>query len=364
MFLAWYFTPTTIVNAVIIDKTVLNQEAQEHSVLYWLLHYKKYTKPSNKYYQKNEDYYGFFPKEDEEFEEKGLEEFSDSELKKLSDTTDFVYITDTYGIYTKEWFSKEQQTERSSLIYGGLKSQDVKLLKLLKQQHKLIITEFNTFASPTSSKNRRDFEELFNVEWTGWTGRYFATLDTLLNPELPRWLIKNYKEQHKNTWPFKKSGIAFVHANNTVIVLEDSLHLEQPLPKIISNNYGEEYFNLPASIKYPFWFDVIKLPDTINKTAANFQITPSKKGKKELAKYGIPTKFPAVTYHSGDDYTFYYFSGDFSDNTINFNFSYFKGIGFFNRFFYDQKDPLGRESFFWKFYKPMLQQILEDYIER
>ena len=28
-----------------------------------------------------------------------------------------------------------------------------------------------------------------------------------MNKELPKWLIKDYVEQHNNQWPFKQSGI-------------------------------------------------------------------------------------------------------------------------------------------------------------
>ncbi|MFX5656654.1 hypothetical protein ABTE24_20980, partial [Acinetobacter baumannii] len=79
-----------------------------------------------------------------------------------------------------------------------------------KAKHKLVLTEFNCIGSPTSDDIRARFEKLFALKWTGWTGRFFDSFDTSLNPELPKWLIRNYEAEHNGHWPFKKSGIAFV----------------------------------------------------------------------------------------------------------------------------------------------------------
>lgn len=361
MFLAWFFTPKTKMVAAIIDKTVLTTEGQEHISLDWVLNYKKYTKTSTKFYKRSEDYFGFFPKENEQFDLRGLERFPSNKIEQLSNDADLVYFTDTYGIYTNEWYEQNNQTERSGIVYGGLKENDMEFLQKMKDKNKLIITEFNTFGSPTAYDIRRKFERTFGLQWTGWTGRYFDNLDTLTNKELPRWLIKNYLNQHGNKWPFKKSGVAFVNENDQVTILEDSIHLEREIPQIISNDYGKKRFSLPDEIKYPFWFDIVQNNSAINKTAANYKLYTTEKGSRELKKYGIPTSFPAVTYHLDSDYEFYYFSGDFCDNPITMGTSYFKGIGIFKRFFYNDRDKTERASFFWKFYRPMLQKILEDY---
>jgi hypothetical protein len=66
--------------------------------------------------------------------------------------------------------------------------------------------------------------------------------------------------------------------------------------------------------------------------------------------------------HSASDYQFYYFSGDFCDNPISMTTSYFNGIGFFKSMFYDASGPSERSSFFWNFYRPLMNNILTDYI--
>ncbi len=359
MWLGWVFTPNTKLVAAIIDKTVLTQEGQQHISFNWILNHQRYTKTSKKAYEGAHDYYGFFPLNDEKFELKGLERFSSKELIQLSKDADLVYFTDTYGVYNNEWFHGENGGH--GILYGGLSDKDVEFLSLMKAKNKLIIAEFNTIGSPTKFENRSRFEELFAIKWTGWTARYFDNLDIEVNKEIPLWLIDNYKKSHQDQWPFKRSGIAFVNDNEQVVILEDSTHLTNPMPLILSTPNAMENLGVPENIEYPFWFDIIVPQPTINQTVARFKVNANQKGLAELKKYGIPSDFPAVTMHKGDDYHFYYFSGDFSDNPIDFNTSYFKGISFFKTMLYDKNDPMDRSGFFWDFYRPMLSNILKDY---
>ncbi|MBB2145427.1 hypothetical protein GM921_08030 [Pedobacter sp. LMG 31464] len=364
MLIVWFFMPKTKLVVAIVDKTVLTSDGQEHISLDWVLNQEKYTKTSEKRYKVGSDYYGFFPKDNEKFRLKGLERFSPSQLEQLSEDANLAYFTDTYGIYKKEWYNQHTDQRSSGILYGGLSTRDLDFLELMKAKRKLIITEFNTIGSPTSTENRNRFEQLFGMHWTGWTARFFNSLDTAVNTELPIWLVRNYKAANGKKWPFKRAGIAFVSDFDQVVILEDTTHLSNPLPYIISSKYGQEKFSLPEKIKYPFWFDVIVPNEKVNQRVADFKIYLNQKGKAELKKYGIPESFPAVLMHNASDYQFYYFSGDFCDNPISMTSSYFKGIGFFKFLLYDTQDPMERKSFFWNFYRPMLTTILKDEVSK
>ena len=364
MWLTWLLTPEKKLVAAIIDKTVLTTKGQEHSSFNWILNYNRFTKTSDEPYKISRDYFGFFPLEDEKFEIKGLERFSSIQLKQLSLDADLVYYTDTYGIYNNEWFKKGNVSERSGILYGGLSNKDLELLIAMKKHHKLILTEFNTIGSPTQARNRRKFEKNFGLEWSGWTARYFDNLDLSKNEEIPQWLVRNYKRDHNNTWPFTRAGLAFVNNKDQVVILEEKQHLNNALPYIHATRQGQERLNLPEKMKYSFWFDIMKPNLKVNQVDAYFELKLTESGKKELDNNGIPQTFPAVMSHIDKDYRFYYFSGDFSDNPISISSSYFKGIGFFKSIFYDDRDPAERASFFWKFYRPMLNRILNEEIER
>lgn len=359
MWLAWVLTPEKKLVIAIIDKTVLTTKGQEHISLNWILNYNRFTKTSNKPYKISSDYFGFFPLKDEEYEIKGLERFSSNQLSQLSLDADLVYYTDTYGIYNNEWFKKGDISERSGMLYGGLSNQDIELLVEMKKRHKLILTEFNTIGSPTELQNRLAFEKLFGLKWTGWTARYFNNFDLSENQEIPLWLVRNYKRTHDGQWPFTRAGVAFVNKDE-VVILEEGQHLKNALPYIFVTPNAQERLNLPEKMKYSFWFDVMIPNLYVNQVEASFKFSLTELGKNELVKNNIPQTFPAVMSHVGDDYRFYYFSGDFSDNPIGINSSYFKGVGFFKGIFYDDRNPSERSSFFWEFYRPLLNKILED----
>ncbi len=285
--------------------------------------------------------------EKEQYKVKGLERFDTAYLQQLSQKSDAVYITDAYGVYKNEWYKKGNSQDRSGIVYGGMSKQDLYFLEKMKENRKLIITEFNCIGSPTDSVTRNRFQDLFKLKWSGWIGRYFESFDTTVNKELPQWLIKNYKRTHDNKWLFKNSGIAFINAaNDEVVILENKTHLNNELPYIYTTEKGRQHYGMPKKIKYSFWFDIMAPDIVTNEVLANFSIDVNAAGKNELARYNIPDQFPAITSHVANDYRFFYFSADFCDNPVTLTSSYFKGISYFKWLMYTRGDALERKSFF------------------
>lgn len=359
MYLAWNITPNTKLVVAIIDKTVLTKDGQEHLSLHWVLNHEKYTKTSEKAYKTDHDYFGFFPEKEEEYKLKGLERFSDSKLKQLSVDADLVYFTDTYGIYNNEWFHNGDEEEPSGMLYGGLSDNDLELLELMQENNKLIITEFNTIGSPTSVFNRKKFEKIFGITWSGWTARYFASLNFRENKSIPDWVIRNYNKSSGKVWDFKNSGIILVNDRDEIVVLETGTHLNTGMPFIKTLEENQTKYNLPDSIKYPFWFDILRIDTKANESISSFELDYTSEGKKSLQQHNIPLTFPAIT--KAKNNRFFYFSGDFADNPVEMTSSYFKWIEYLKSFFYDERHEMERASFFWKFYRPLLTNILEDY---
>ena len=357
--LLWYKTPETKLRILILDKTVPMPERQEHRSLNWVLTNRMYTKTNKKIYSINDDYFGFFPMKpykEEEYEIHDFEDLNETELKEICDTLDMIYFTDTYGVYYNEWYLDSLQTEHSARIYGGTTANEMILLEEMKKQEKLIITEFNTIASPTSRSIRRRFEKDFNIEWSSWTARHFRNLDTTQNKEIPRWVIRLYMEQHDNKWPFKKSGILFVHENTTLEILEEGIHLEENVPFIETNEYFCEKYGLIDKVHYPFWFDITFTNDS-NEVISNYHLYPTELGDSILKAHHIPTVFPAAIQHLSD-YRFYYFAGDFADNPLPVGSSFFRGVQLIDFLFYEANDE-ARSKFFWKYYLPLMTTILE-----
>jgi hypothetical protein len=361
LFLIWNFFPKKKMVVAVVDKTVLTKAGQEHVSLNWVLLQEKYTKTNKDLYKHSQDYFGFFPEENKNFEVKGLERFSSQQLDRLSDDADLAYFTDAYGIYRNEWYAKGDEKERSGIIYGGMSEQDVEFLGMMKNKHKLVLSEFNCLGSPTSKLVSAKFQELFGIGWTGWIGRYFDSFDTTINKELPKWVVRNYKTQNQGRWPFTKGGIVFVHSDDRIVILEKDNDLTDEFPEFQANDEGQKKYHLPASFYYTFWFDIVESNSNINHTIANFVINTTNHGTQQLAKNGIPASFPAISLHKSDDYKFFYFSADFSDNPIELNSAYLKFVPYFRKFMYNRRDPMDRKATFWEIYQPVVTTILNDY---
>jgi hypothetical protein len=362
MWLIWHIESKKELNVAIVDKTVLTREGIEHRSFNWILTNRKYCKPDRELYSIGNDYYGFFPMQDKKFYLRDFAGFDSTKLADFANRTDLTYFTDTYGIYYKEWYRENSRGDFSSLIYGGMSEKDIAFIKMMKAKHKLVISEYNTIASPTPGGVRNEFEGMFGVKWTGWAGRYFELLDTIKNKELPTWLVRGFKAQHNNKWSFTNSGIAFVNESGRVEVLENKTDLVDEVPFIITGAENQKRFGLPAKIKYPYWFDVT-LTSRSNNVISVYQINCNSRGDSILSSMNIPNPFASVIEHYDSDYKFYYFCGDYCDNPIEQWFSKFWGITAFSSLLPTSKETVDRQSFFWSYYEPLVSTILNKYYE-
>lgn len=346
-----------------MDKTVLTTYVPEHRAFDWVLSHQKYLKPDGDFYSPQRDYFGFFPLKNDSFRINDLSKLTERQIDSLSNSFDMTYFTDTYGIYYNDWYYKRDQTEHSEKVYGGLDKNDVLFLKKMKEKKKLILAEFNFFAAPTSATERIEAENLLGLKWSGWTGRYFEQLDTLKNPELPKWVVRLYKEQHQNKWPFTKPGIVFVHSDETIAILEKKTDLKHEVPHVKSFNYGVKKFNIPKEIRYPYWFDITLSTDTNNRVLSYFELFTNERGDSILQHHNIPKIFPAV-FENIKESPYYYFCGDFTDSPIHKTFDKLIGIQYFKMFVLNEYDLNDRTPFFWRYYLPMTTKILDDYFRK
>lgn len=167
MHLVWLFKSALPMDIIIVDKTVSDSQKNEHASYIWLLNNLKVVKKEKSLYS-IDDYYGFFPYANEKFDIRDFESLNSNELKKISNQHQMIYITDSYGVYSNEWYQHKSISERSNLIYGGLTENEMFLTEELKKEKKLIVAEFNCIGSPTKTIIRNRFEELFHLKWTGW----------------------------------------------------------------------------------------------------------------------------------------------------------------------------------------------------
>jgi hypothetical protein len=369
MFVVWIASPEKPLNILILDKTVLDSKTQEHLSLSWILTNEKFKHSISGKYEHNINYLGFFPNDSGQYKIKDFNRVDSVALDSIADLYNIAYYTDLYGIYEAEWTERypnstikaqnniDNSMEHSSKIYGGMTSSELKLLQRMKAKGKTCICEFNTIASPTSADIRQDFEKEFGIKWTGWTGRYYETLDTTKNAELPRWMKRNYLAQHNNKWPFKEPGIVFVRNDDCIEILENKTQLNVEVPFILTNQLYQAIYKVPAKMKYSFWFDIVETKPQ-NQVISMYHLAPNQKGRKLLQQYGIPETFPAVIAHDSTDYKFYYLAGDFCDNPIELKSAKLKYVEKISWLFCSGKAQ-ERLTFFWDFYRPMVKSILD-----
>lgn len=344
---------------MIVDKTVINSNSIKHRSVNWILDYEKFTRKNGEFYDISKDYFGFFPDEDEKYQIHDFEKMDDIDLDSLSAVYDMAYFTDTYGVMGNEWYRHRDINETSKSIYGGLSEKDIVLLRKLKKRNKPIITEYNTMGFPTPFDVRKSFQDMFGLEWTGWMGRYIASLDTINNPDLPKWIVLAFRNQNKQSWTYKEEGMIFFHIDGRVAVLEKGRHLNNPMPQIYTDKKNQTEYNVPGTMIYPFWIDIVTNKNDSNEVISKYLLSPTWEGAKLLAKYNIPKIFPAII-HRSKPYTFYYFCGDFADNPTKFRFAKLEGITGLKFLMYNAVDITDRNRFFWEFYMPMMQSIMDD----
>lgn len=354
---------------LIVDKTVIDPFVSEHLSFNWLLNHMKFTKSPGTFFDPVHDYKGFYPLGEGRYAVRDFLTFTDTQLDSVAAANDMVYYTDTYGVYTEEWGivypkpgtnpDKRISGQFSGILYGGTDQRDVDLLRRFSDQGKLVLTEFNTIATPTPASVRASFESLYDMRWTGWTGRFFLNLKNTPVNELPIWMVDAYETQWNQRWMFTKSGLVMVHESGQIVVLEQDTHLNSSVPVIHTPAHERQRYGLPETMPYPFWFD-ITTHGPRNRTVSAYRLDPKPEGLKILNRFGIPQEFPSVIASNPDEPPFYYFAGDYADNPITLRLTVFERIELLDGLLY-QRSIENRGRFFWNFYRPMVMTILDEH---
>ena len=357
----WTFHGKESVQLLILDKTVPTLERHKHRSFNWILNHDKYVKANSRPYSYKKDYYGFFPLKPLRNRQYDLKRIRLGEIIVMAEEYDGAYFTDTYGVYFNDWYQGINKNRRSRKIYGGLLNNDYLLFKELKDRKKLIIAESNTLTFPTPDLERSKMEDLLDVHWTGWIGKYYETLDSIANPDLPDWILRLYNKQYNKAWDFHKSGIVMVQYNDRVVVLENEEHLDIEVPFIYSSKYAMESYGLPYKINYPYWFEIMEPGSNIE--LATFKLHTNSTGDSILLNNFIPMEFPAILTSPGDT-PFYYFAGDFADNEVKPILAYFQGVEKVAPYLFYSDKLEDRRKFFWEYYKPLMSSILEKHANK
>ncbi|PKG25381.1 hypothetical protein [Niallia nealsonii] len=339
----WQIKGSKVLPVLIMDKTVSDQTYREHKGLAWILNNQKYVKQNKEKYVAESDYKGFKPM--------GGTDYKISALPDDLNKYQLIYLTDQYGVYEEEFYGSNKLGERSDKLYGGLDLEDVSKIEdsLYQSNNKTLIAEFNTFASPTSDKAREKITNLLDLKWSGWIGRSFLELD---GDEVPVWVKENYEKIYDEKWTFNGSGIVLVNKDDYIVVLSGK-ELTNSKVKFKTTEKGKAQLGKNLSSEYGYWFDIVESNRKEN-ILANYTIAATKKGKEKLAGYDLPTSLPAIIQNVNNQYTSYYFAGDYADEQEVP--SIYQTVGFD---LWKEKITY-RNSFYWNTYVPLMKSILKN----
>jgi hypothetical protein len=317
---------------------------------------ERFVKKENKRsYSYKTDYYGFYPKRPLRDFKWDRKDYRLTDLINLAEKNDAIYFADTYGVFFNDWFRALNKSRKTRKLYGGLNNNDFLLIKEMKDRNKLIIMEYNAFDYPTAQFESVRTQEKLGISFSGWTGRYFSSLDTA-GEDFPIWMTTMYRKEYKKPWNFTKPGIVILKEKD-IIVLEEGTHLKNSMPHIITDSAYSMKYGVPGSVAFDKWFDII---DPLqNKIISKFKIATTSIGDTLLINNNLLNEFPAVVQDPVSQ-RIYYFSGDFANANTPFWTSRFKGVDKLKGILYSDK-PDDTRRFFLLYYRPLINGIFSDY---
>ncbi|HEX2921849.1 MAG TPA: hypothetical protein VHO50_11865 [Bacteroidales bacterium] len=352
----WTFQAKKPMDVILVDKTVPTIERENHRSISWVLSSLRIVDKEHKSnYNTNKDYYGWFPLRPERIHKYEIHDYRTREIIDLAEKNDVLYIADTYGVYFTDWYLSSSKSRKSRKLYGGLNNTDFLVFKEMKDRNRLIILEYNTFDFPTDNYNAWRVQDRMGMQFNGWTGRYFASLDSNSH-DFADWMPGSYRKEHKKPWTFTKPGLVLVSQKN-IIVLEQGEGVTDPMPYIVSSPETVQKYGVTDTVAFNNWFDIIE-PVSCN-VISNYQLKTTAAGDSILMKYNLTNQFPAVIQDAVTP-TVYYFAGNFAYSQKPLWTSMFKGIEKLKRLHYTEQanDP---NRFFWLYYKPLVSTIFTDY---
>lgn len=347
MRVSWWCISEKALSVLVIDKTNREYPDRNNKPFFWVMNRDRYVRRNGLQYDGQKDFIGLVPLKNGQYNVRDFRDLSEETILHIASRVDIAYYIGSYGVSVKAnghpgWWN------------GGMTSKDMVLLRKMKKDGKLVIVEYNVSKSPGSLAVRNGFENEFGVRWSGWIGRYFPTLDTVRS-DLPPWVYRNYMKQHDGVWPFKReAGVVFAQENGKIGILREKKDFVNATPLICTFRYGTTRLGMQKKIEYHGWFEISQITDTSNHAVSIYELRVNARGKQKLEKAGIPSVFPAVIRHNGKGYGFYYLCGNFNNDKVPYNPSYFVGGEHLALMLNGRPDKL----FFYRFYYPMMTGIL------
>jgi hypothetical protein len=355
LWLAWYLTNPKPLAVFVMDKTYYSGKP-DNKALSWVKKHHRFVKHDGSDYDPLKDYFGFIAYDHSAFRIRDLDSLNPHQIQQLAFENDMAYYIDSYGIYSDIWNTGVKDSVLKK-IYGGVSWEDLLFWEYILGMDKLLIAE-NIFLPMSQADPRRTKAAgLLGVEYKGWTGKFFQTLDIKkIDNLIPSWMPRLYEQQSGFPWEFRNPGIVLIHEDGDLIVLEYQTHLKTYGPYLKTSKDVEDYYGISDKIMYPGWFEVILPLNESAEIVSWYEMDLNQKGLELLNRYNLPPRFPSVIKEG----TCYYFAGDFSFYPPPQRFQQFKGGSLLELLFSDLNDPADKNIFFLAFYLPFMNRVMMD----
>ena len=348
-FLGWFLKKGHPMEVVVINKSMLNFCDSENKSINWVLNDHKILTSGNRKYDMKTDYYGFH----ETGDDYRIRYPRLRELDRMTEKSDLVYFADVTGV-TRSMKEASISPAQKELVYGGLNNTDYVFCRKLIEAKKPLVVECNFFGPPTEPLVRYNVEQLTDVYYVGWMGKYVKDL-TRFNPEKDGYDWQTaYQEYTGESWSFSGPGIVFVNQeNDRVVVLREEEDMQTADGLIITTDEAMEKFHLPAAVNYCGWFTIVH-PGK-NKVLSQFMLNPTALGIEKLRMNGLPDEFPAIIQPADQ---FYFLAGDFGKTRVNLAWSRVMVLNDLVAFLRGSGN--NATGFFYSYYKPFMDEVLSD----
>jgi len=354
----WFFTPKTELGMLIVNKTVADTEYREHRAIHWFLKHWRFSDLQGNFLHHARDYLGYHP---------------DSDRRELLDDKDLegktlLYLADAYGIYDYEKglvdYEKRlpYELQEIDLIFGGMTSSEIAVVnRFASQSGNYLVGEHNVFGYPTYLDNAasRELQNIFGVQYQGWLVRYYESLD-----EMAFWVKLLYEKIYGKSFALTGPGLVVVREDSSragwygdlVIIEQQDLTLQYP---VIHGSEHPLLHGAARRVPYLYWMEFLYVqPDS--HVLAYYELPVNAEAEKRLRNRGLPTKIPAVvlTGKPGEAKRIY-FAGDFADQLPPFLPSWLTGSAILQRLLTYVPGVPPHYQFAFRWYKPILSNILK-----
>lgn len=347
--LLWQRQPMRTERVMLVDYSVPYTSGREHRGVQWVLNHEKYVPPSGRRWTTLGSHVGYHP--DDRDRPTSIE---GSDLRR----TDWIYVADAYGVYEddlKEIALQRAHMDYSKRVFGGLSMGDAQAIAALSARGKHTFLEFNAIEEPTSPEARALLQDLFGVEWTGWTGRFF--LDMHDTTDVPHWLPRQYREQYGNDSMPTGPTLALVHRDGRIFLFGGAL-ARDVAPHVELTALGTRV--LPASrggARYFYWFPVLQVRDG-TELLAELTIPSAPAIDSVLTRIGVPHRLPLLTRRTDGGAHRIYLAADLADTDFDPGVYAFKWLGWIRARAEDNPVRYDGVNAFWQFYVPSVRTLL------